>query len=134
MSLHTAAQATKNRFLVGLAKEEAHPFEKSERVVKKNILDGKFKRSNAESGQFAIFGTTSPFWKRKNTNETRTSFMKPVLPFREKKKHTNETTPASNPSRTRSHFGPWDLVGVVDVVVVVVKLQALEEFELEDAD
>ena len=85
MSLHTAAQATKNRFLVGLAKEEAHPFEKSERVVKKNILDGKFKRSNAESGQFAIFGTTSPFWKRKNTNETRTSFMKPVLPFRGKK-------------------------------------------------
>jgi hypothetical protein len=35
MSLHTAAQATKNRFLVGLVKEEAHPFEKSERVVKK---------------------------------------------------------------------------------------------------
>jgi hypothetical protein len=41
--------------------------------------------------------------------------------------------PASNPSRTRSHFGPWER-DLVDVVVVVVKLQALEEFELEDAD
>jgi hypothetical protein len=57
-------------------------------------------------------------------------------PFREEKNIQMKPPPASNPSRTRSHFGPWerDLVDVVDVVVVVVKLQALEEFELEDAD
>ena len=54
-------------------------------------------------------------------------------PFREEKNIQMKPPPASNPSRTRSHFGPWER-DLVDVVVVVVKLQALEEFELEDAD